>query len=268
MTESNKSEEPLESVQEPEGGQVTGIISHLIELRDRLLKVVLGVCLVFLALFPFANQLYNLLALPLVKSLAPGATMVAIDVVSPFLIPFKLVMMLSVFITIPYTLYHVWGFIAPGLYKKEKNLAFPLLVSSTFLFYLGILFAYYLVLPMVFQFLAAIAPESVAFTPDIGRYLDFVLLLFFAFGAAFEIPIATILLVIAGITTPDKLVEKRPYVIVGVFVVGMLLTPPDVISQVMLAIPMWLLFELGIIFSRVILKSRADDAEQDDEEIS
>ena len=247
-----------------------GIILHLIELRDRLLRMVLAVLLFVLLLFPFANDIYTFLAGPLTAHLPEGSTMIAIDVASPFLIPFKLVLMVAIFIAIPYILAQIWGFIAPGLYKKEKRLAVPLLVSSVLLFYAGVAFAYFIVFPLVFGFFTSIAPEGVSVMTDIGRYLDFVITLFFAFGAAFEVPIATILLVLAGVTTPDKLVEKRAYVIVGAFVIGMVLTPPDIISQILLAFPMWLLFELGIIFSRLIVRSgekkEEDDASNDDED--
>jgi sec-independent protein translocase protein TatC len=186
--------------------------------------------------------------------------MVAIGVVSPFMIPLKLTMMLAVFITIPFTLYQVWAFVAPGLYRDEKRFAIPLLVSSTLLFYVGVAFAYFVVLPVVLPFMNKSAPDGVSFTPDISNYLDFALAMFFAFGAAFEVPVATVLLVMAGITTPAALVSMRPYVIVGAFVVGMLLTPPDIISQTMLAIPMWFLYEIGIIVSRTLMKRRAATA--------
>ena len=173
--------------------------------------------------------------------------------------PFKLALIAAFFITIPYTLYHAWGFIAPGLYKHEKRLAFPLLISSIILFYLGMAFAYYVVFPLVFQFTSGFVPEGVDYRPDIASYLDFSIKLFFAFGLAFEVPIATILLVLAGLTTPESLIAKRPYIIVGAFVLGMLLTPPDIISQTLLALPMWLLFEAGVIFSRVLMRRREED---------
>ena len=232
-------------------------LSHLIELRDRLVRMALGIFLIFLALFPFANQIYTYVASPLMARLPEGSTMIATQVASPFLTPFKLALVAAVFLSMPYTLYQIWAFVAPGLYRHEKRLAVPLLVSSIVLFYLGMLFAYYVVFPLVFAFMVGTTPAGVAMMTDISAYLDFVLALFFAFGVAFEIPIATILLVATGLTTPEALVAKRPYVIVGVFVVGMLLTPPDVISQTLLALPMWLLFELGILFSRVILRQRS-----------
>ncbi|MFV2061315.1 MAG: twin-arginine translocase subunit TatC, partial [Gammaproteobacteria bacterium] len=228
-------------------------VAHLIELRDRLLRVVLVVLVIFVVLFYFANDVYSYLAEPLLVRLAPGSTMIATDVISPFLTPMKLALVLSIFLVMPYILYHIWSFIAPGLYKHEKELARPLLVSSIILFYSGMAFAYYVVFPLVFGFIAAISIDGVNNMPDIKSYLDFVLVLFFAFGAAFEVPIATVILVATGLTTPDKLVEKRAYIIVAAFVLGMFLTPPDVISQIMLAIPMWMLFELGVVASRMVV---------------
>ena len=230
------------------------LIAHLVELRGRLLKSVVCVIVIFLSLYWFSNDLYSLISEPLRVFLPEGSTMIANDVASPFFTPFKLTLMISVFIGMPYMLYQIWSFIAPALYEKEKKLAIPLLLSSIILFYLGMAFAYFVVFPLVFGFFTSAGPEGVAIMTDISRYLDFVLKLFFAFGLAFEIPIATILLVAAGITTTANLREKRPYVVVGCFIVGMLLTPPDVISQLLLAIPMWLLFEMGIIFSSLLKK--------------
>ena len=242
-----------------------GILTHLIELRDRLLKMLLAVGVLFLCLFWFRDKIYTWLASPLLAHLPEGAQMIAIDVAAPFFIPFKLVMMVSVFAAIPYLLYQIWAFVAPGLYKHEKQLAFPLLLSSTLLFYVGVLFAYYVVFPLVFGFFTAVAPEGVAVSTDIGRYLDFVITIFFAFGIAFEVPVATVLLVITGITTPDDLAKKRPYFVVAAFIVGMFLTPPDIISQTLLALPMWLLFEVGIFFSRHMLKRSAGAAQARDQ---
>lgn len=240
-------------------------ISHLLELRDRLIRMLLAIALVFLALFPFANDIYTRLAAPIIAKLPEGATMIATQVASPFLTPFKLALIVAVFVAMPYLLYQLWAFVAPGLYRHEKRLAVPLLVSSILLFYLGMAFAYFVVFPLVFAFFSAVTPEGVTQMPDIAFYLEFVLKLFFAFGIAFEIPIATILLVAIGATTSEQLARQRPYVIVGAFVAGMLLTPPDVISQTLLALPMWLLFELGIVFSRVLLKPRsANDPDLDD----
>ncbi len=236
-------------------------VSHLVELRDRLLRVVLAVVLIFLGLFYFANDLYTLLAGPLTRHLPEGSSMIAIDVASPFLTPFKLTLVLSIFLCMPYILHQVWRFVAPGLYRHERRMAMPLLFSSTVLFYLGMAFAYFVVFPLVFGFFTSVTPTDVAVMTDISKYLDFVLTLFFAFGFAFEIPIFTVVLVWMGVTTPEKLRAKRSYVIVGAFVVGMLLTPPDVISQTLLAIPMWILFELGIVFSRLYVPKR--DKEDD-----
>jgi sec-independent protein translocase protein TatC len=231
-------------------------IGHLIELRDRLMRMVLAVLIVFLALFPFGNDIYIFVAEPLMKVLPEGTSMIATQVASPFLTPFKLALVAAVFLAMPYLLHQFWGFIAPGLYQHEKRLALPLLASSVFLFYLGAAFAYTVVFPLVFAFLTGVTPEGVAMMTDITHYLDFVLTLFFAFGLAFEVPIATIVLVMAGATTPEKLAAKRPYVIVGAFVIGMLLTPPDIISQTLLALPMWLLFEVGLLFSRMLVRDR------------
>ncbi len=245
----------MSSVRDPEepGGEQP-FVAHLIELRDRLIRISAGIFIAFLVLFPFANELYVYVATPLMAALPEGSTMIATQVISPFLTPFKLALVAGVFISMPHTIYQLWAFVAPGLYQHEKRLAVPLLVSSIVLFYLGMLFAYYVVFPLVFAFMAGTTPDGVAMMTDIAAYLDFVLALFFAFGVAFEIPIATILLVATGVTTPEALASKRPYVIVGAFVVGMLLTPPDVISQTLLALPMWLLFELGVIFSKVLLR--------------
>jgi len=237
-------------------------LSHLVELRDRLLRSVLFVLLIFSGLFYFANDIYHFVATPIMEALPEGSTMVATKTTAPFLTPFKLALVTSIFIGMPFLLFQAWSFIAPGLYKHEKRLAFPLLFSSIVLFYAGMAFAYYVVFPLIFTFLTAMAPEGVTVLPDISDYLDLVLKLFFAFGIAFEVPIATIIFVVIGWTTPDKLVEKRAYIIVGAFVLGMLLTPPDIVSQVMLAIPMWLLFEVGVLFSRMILKMRKQREEE------
>jgi len=225
-------------------------IPHLLELRSRLTKILLFILVIFILLIPFSGQIYNILSIPLLNALPQGSEMIAIDVASPFLIPFKLVIYLSIFIVIPYILYHLWSFIAPGLYSHEKKLIFPLIVSSSILFYLGAAFAYFVVFPLIFVFFIGIAPTDVAVMTDIGRYLDFVIALFFAFGFSFEVPIITVLLITSGITTKDKLISKRPYIIVGAFTLGMLLTPPDVISQILLALPMWLLYELGLYSSK------------------
>lgn len=238
-------------------------ISHLIELRDRLMRMMLAVLVIFLVLFPFGNDIYVFIADPLMRVLPEGTTMIATQVASPFLTPFKLALVTAVFAAMPYLLHQVWGFIAPGLYYHERRLALPLLASSILLFYLGAAFAYFVVFPLVFAFLTAAAPEGVAVMTDITHYLDFVLTLFFAFGLAFEVPIATIMLVLAGVTTPEDLASKRPYVIVGAFVIGMMLTPPDIISQTLLALPMWVLFEIGILLSRVIVRMRQREEESE-----
>lgn len=241
------------------------LISHLVELRDRLLRVVLAVLLIAAALFPFANDLYILLSEPLLAHLPETSSMIATEVASPFLAPFKLTLTSAIMLAMPVLLYQVWAFIAPGLYKHEKKLLFPLMFASTVLFFLGVLFAFYVVFPVIFGFLTQAAPEGVAVMTDISSYLDFVLKLFFAFGLAFEVPIATMLMVWSGMSTRESLREKRPYVIVGAFVIGMLLTPPDIISQTLLALPVWLLFELGLFCSRWV--SVRDTTESDEESV-
>jgi len=239
------------------------LISHLMELRNGLLKAILSVLAIFACLVYFANDIYAYISAPLNAHLPEGTSMIATGVTSSFIAPFKLTMMLSFFIAIPFVLHQVWSFIAPALYKHEKRLVMPMLLSSTILFYAGIAFAYYVVFPVVFGFFTSVAPEGVTIATDIQSYLDFVLKLFFAFGLAFEIPIAVILMCWAGITTPQKLRAKRPYVVVGAFVIGMLLTPPDIISQSMLAIPMLLLFECGIVIAS-IYKPKLDEELEDE----
>lgn len=252
-----------------EQSRAGSLMSHLVELRDRVVRMVLAVLIIFLGLFYWANDIYIYLAEPLTRHLPDNSTMIAIDVASPFLTPFKLVLMLAVFLAMPVILYQIWAFVAPGLYANEKRIAGPLLVSSIILFYAGMAFAYYVVFPLVFGFFTRIGPEIVNISTDIGRYLDFVLALFFGFGLAFEVPIATIILVAIGFTTPKKLSAKRPYIIVGAFIIGMLLTPPDVISQVLLALPMWVLFEAGLIASTIMFKDRDfDEGEEDEDDIS
>ncbi|MCX4192432.1 twin-arginine translocase subunit TatC [Methylophaga sp. OBS1] len=238
------------------------LISHLVELRDRLLRAVLAVLLVALCLFPFANDLYLFLSEPLMRHLPETSSMIATEVASPFLTPFKLTLSTAIMIAVPYLLYQLWSFVAPGLYDHERKLVFPLIFASTVLFFLGIAFAFYVVFPLIFAFLTQAAPEGVAVMTDISSYLDFVLKLFFAFGLAFEVPIATLLLIWTGASTVESLTEKRPYVIVGAFVVGMLLTPPDVISQTLLALPVWLLFELGLFSARWLPKRRSQEEEE------
>lgn len=237
------------------------LLLHLIELRTRLLHSILCVAVVFVPLFYFSNDIYTYVSEPLRAYMPEGTTMIATEVASPFLTPFKLALVLAIFISIPYILHQAWSFIAPGLYSKEKLVALPLLLSSVVLFYTGIAFAFYIVFPLVFGFFAEIAPAGVTIMTDINRYLDFVLKLFFAFGLAFEIPIAVVLLVWTGASSVESLTSKRHYIVVGCFVFGMLLTPPDVISQVLLAMPMWLLFEIGILFARAISNRDGDDQE-------
>jgi sec-independent protein translocase protein TatC len=224
-----------------------------------LLKSIAAVLLVFIGLTPYASEIYAYLAGPLTVHLPPSTSMIAIDVASPFFTPFKLVLVLSIFLSVPLILYQLWAFVAPGLYRHEKRLIVPLLLSSTLLFYAGIAFAYFVVFPLIFGFLIAIGPQNVTVMTDISRYLDFVLTLFFAFGLSFEVPIATIILVSTGVVSRESLSAKRPYVIVGAFVVGMFLTPPDVISQTLLAVPIWILFELGLFFSRLFVPRQADE---------
>lgn len=230
------------------------LIAHLTELRDRLLRSVLAVLLCALALMPFAGEIYSFVAEPLRRYLPEGSSMIATEVASTFLTPFKLVLVSAFCLAMPVILTQIWKFIAPGLYQHEKKLAVPLLASSVALFYGGLAFAYFVVFPLVFGFFSGITPEGVAYTPDIARFLDTALKLFLAFGLAFEIPIATVLLINAGAISATDLAAKRPYVIVGCFVFGMLLTPPDIISQALLAVPMWLLFEVGLLFGRLIKK--------------
>ncbi|MDR5616691.1 Sec-independent protein translocase subunit TatC [Arsenophonus sp.] len=238
------------------------LISHLIELRRRILYSLFTVAVVFLALVYFSNDIYHLVAAPLIEQLPVGSRMSATDVASTFFTPIKLTFMVAVFISIPVILYQLWAFIAPALYKHERRLMLPLLVSSSVLFYLGMLFAYFVVFPLAFGFFVKTTPESVNFIPDISKYLSFVMTLFMAFGAAFEVPVAIILLCWTGVTMPDSLKRKRPYIIVGAFIVGMFLTPPDVFSQTLLAVPMYLLFELGLLLSRFYVgkgRKAADD---------
>jgi sec-independent protein translocase protein TatC len=229
-------------------------ISHLIELRDRLLKTVAVVVVIFIGLFPWANDLYTLLAQPLISKLPQGSQMIATAVASTFFIPVKVTLMAAFLVALPVVLYQMWAFIAPGLYRHEKRLALPLLIASVVLFFVGMAFAYFLVFPVVFGFLAGATPKGVNFAPDIGAYLDFVMTLFIAFGITFEVPVVVILLVISNIVSVEKLREARPYVIVGAFVIGAIFTPPDVISQIMLAVPLWVLYELGILIASVLRK--------------
>ena len=243
MTEPESTDQPLP------------LVTHLTELRDKLLRALLSILLAFICLFPFANKIYKFVSEPLRAILPVDAHMIAIDVTSPFFTPLKLTLVAAILLAMPYVLYQVWSFIAPGMYRHEKRLAIPLLASSVLLFYAGAAFAYFVVFPLVFGFFTSVAPEGINIMTDINSYLDFVLKLFFAFGLAFEIPIAVILVIWAGITTPEALSNKRRYVIVGCFFVGAVLTPPDVLSQTLLAVPMWLLFEAGIYFGKLLKRS-------------
>lgn len=236
------------------------LIKHLTELRRRLLNAVVAVLVAFLCLAGFANSIYQFVSEPLRRLLPEGATMIATEVASPFFAPFKLVLVLSIFLAIPFILHQAWSFVSPGMYRREQRFAVPLLLSSVILFYLGVAFAYFVVFPLIFAFFTGAAPEGVSVMTDINHYLDFVLKLFLAFGFAFEIPVAIVLLVWSGIMTPESLRRRRAHVIIGCFVLGMLLTPPDVISQTLLALPMWVLFELGIVLSLRVVRTRGDVA--------
>lgn len=228
------------------------LIAHMLELRDRLLKAVFVVLLVFGGLFYFAQDLYTVVAQPLMQVMPEGTSMIATDVTSPFLVPFKLAMYGAILLSMPFILHQAWAFISPGLYQHEKRFAVPLLATSVLLFYAGVAFAYFVVFPLLFAFFTSIAPEGVAVMTDISRYLDFIITLFIAFGLSFELPIAIMLLVWSGMATVEALAEKRPYIVVGCFVLGMFLTPPDIFSQTLLAVPMWLLYEAGLVFARFI----------------
>lgn len=244
------------------------LVEHLTELRDRLVKGVGSIFIVFIALIYFARDIYNFVAQPLMQALEGTSTMIATDVTATFLTPFKLTFFVAVFIAMPVLLYQIWAFIAPALYRNEKRLAKPIFASSIILFYVGIAFAYFIVLPPIFMFFNAITPEDVALMPDITTFLNLVIKLFFAFGLAFEIPVVTVILVTAGIISPDGLSQKRPYVVVACFVIAMLMTPPDVVSQSMLAFPMWGLFEIGIFFGRLAIKNRPPEDPEDDDTLA
>ena len=266
MTENSKDrdnevrerEDPAHEDQE-NGDQELSFLEHLVELRSRLLKACFTVLAILIVLLPFSRKLYALLAAPLTSVLPEGSSMIAIDVASPFLTPFKLSLLLALLLSIPVVLYQLWAFVAPALYRKEKRLARPLLYSAVVLFYMGCAFAYFAVFPLVFGFFTRVAPEGVTVMTDISKYLDFVTTLFLAFGITFEVPIATIILVATGVITVEKLSKMRGYVLVGAFALGMMLTPPDVISQTLLAVPMWLLFEIGLLMSRILLPHRVKE---------
>src|SRR5215510_5670795 len=248
---------------EPETLAEGTLISHLLELRDRLLRAALAVAIASLPCLYFANDLFEFVARPLMAKLPPGASMIATNVVAPFMTPFKLAIVVAIFVAMPVVLYQIWAFVAPGLYRREKRFAVPLLVSSIVLFYTGVAFAYYAVFPAIFAFFVSTGPHGVLMMTDINSYLDFVLTLFFAFGVAFEIPIATVLLVTTGLMKLETLSGNRGYVLIGIFIIAAFLAPPDAISQTIMALPMYALYELGIVMSRVMLRSRqqASDAE-------
>ncbi|CAJ2377551.1 MAG: twin-arginine translocase subunit TatC [Gammaproteobacteria bacterium] len=239
------------------------LVSHLVELRDRLLRAVIAVLVVFVAFAPFANDLYELLARPLMSALPAGNSMISTEPHGPFFVPFKFALACAFAVAVPYLLYQIWAFVAPGLYAHERRLVVPLLLSSSVLFYLGIAFSYFVVFPIIFAFFASTAPEGVAVMTDINAYLAFVIKLFFAFGVAFEVPVATLLLIRMGVTSVEKLRAKRPYIIIGAFVMGMLLTPPDIFSQTLLALPVWLLFEAGLLCAKYLLPKHAGMIEKE-----
>ena len=240
--------ENVEQVSEP-------FVSHLIELRNRMLWAIGSILILFICLVPFANELYEWFAKPLISNLPQGGTMISTEPHGPFFIPFKFAFATAFALAIPIVLYQVWAFVAPGLYQNEKSIALPLVVSSTLLFYCGVLFAYYVVFPIIFSFFISMAPEGVAVMTDISAYMSFALKLFFAFGIAFEVPVATVLLARMGVVSTESMAKQRPYIILGAFVLGMLMTPPDIFSQIMLAIPVCLLFEVGLFFARKLEKN-------------
>ncbi len=261
MTEETKTEPTEENSETLSEGT---LLSHLVELRGRLLKVAAAVVIVFIGLLPFSTRIFTLVSEPL-REVLPGGAMIATQVASPLLTPFKLTLYIALFIAMPVVLYQIWAFVAPGLYRKEKRFAMPLLASSIVLFYMGIAFAYYVVFPLMFRFFTAVAPEGVEVQTDISQFLDFITTIVFAFGIAFEVPIATVLVVWTGLTSPDKLSKARPYVFLGAFIMGMFLTPPDIISQTLLAVPVYLLFELGILMSKFFV---IKDTEPEDDAAS
>lgn len=239
--------------------QEMSLVQHLVELRDRILRIVLFLLIIFCGLFYFANDIYTFVSEPLQNLLPENSTMIATEVASPFLTPFKLTFFLALFLSMPFVLYQIWSFISPALYHRERRLAVPILISSILLFYAGMAFAYFVVFPLIFGFFTSVGPANVTVMTDISSYLDFVLKLFFAFGLAFEIPIAAVILIVAGVISAEGLAQKRPYIIVGCFVFGMLLTPPDIMSQSLLALPMWLLFELGLFFGRILTRAPKEE---------
>ncbi|MBS9777741.1 MAG: twin-arginine translocase subunit TatC [Gammaproteobacteria bacterium] len=254
--------------QDEETTHEENITSHLIELRQRIIYILIGVLGIFLLLLPFSQTLFEQFAQPVLQSLAANENLIIRKPLDSFLIPLKLCLFLGIIFSLPWILYQVWGFVAPGLYKNERKIIAPLIISTTLLFYMGVLFAYFVVLPLAFQFLAGFAPDGTEYGPDIADYFSFVFTVFFAFGLAFEVPVATVLMVLVGVTDVDSLRSKRRYIIVGAFVFGMLLTPPDIISQTLLAIPMWALFEIGLFVAAQLEKKIADDRDADIKEIT
>jgi sec-independent protein translocase protein TatC len=242
------------------------LMSHLLELRNRLMKAMLAVFLVFIPCATFANNLFDLVAQPLVDKLPSGSSLISTSVVGPFMTPFKVAFYVALFVAMPVVLYQIWAFVAPGLYRREKRFAVPLLVSSVVLFYVGVLFAYFAVFPVMFNFFVGTVPGAVKYNPDMASYIDFVLTMFLAFGAAFEVPVVVVLLVLTGLVKVETLGSQRGYVIIGIFVVAAILTPPDAISQCIMAIPMWLLYEFGLVMARVMQKMRKEAAEAAEKE--
>lgn len=255
-----------EEPETPEVDEAQPLVAHLTELRDRLLRSILVVLVVFLVLMNYANELFLIVSEPMRAALPFGTTMIATDVAAPFMTPFMLSFYVALLLAMPYVLHQIWSFISPGLYRHEKRLAAPLLISSVTLFYCGVAFAHFVVLPLMFKVLSATGPAGIAYTPDITRFLDITMKLFLGFGVAFEVPVATVLLVLSGASTPQAMAAKRPYIIVGCFILGAILTPPDAISQCMMAVPMWLLFEIGVLVGRLVYRPSPDDDGDDDQD--
>jgi sec-independent protein translocase protein TatC len=254
--------------EEPEKLVEGTLISHLLELRDRLIRAMIAVAVAFLPCMFYSNQIFTFVATPLKEKLPKGTQLIATTVMSPFTTPFKLSLFVAVFLAMPFIIYQLWAFVAPGLYRHEKRFAVPLLISSILLFYVGVVFAYFFVFPVMFQFFAATTPHGVAMMTDISAYLDFVLKMFLAFGAAFEVPIAVVLLVLTGVVKLEKLRENRGYVLIGIFIIAALLTPPDAVSQCIMAIPMYLLYEGGLLMARILSKMRRETSDSKEIEAS
>jgi len=256
----------VNDVKRPEELAEGTLMSHLLELRDRLMKAMLALLIAFIPCAIYANELFTLIAQPLINKLPKGTSLIATSVTSPFMTPFKVAFFVALFAAVPVVLYQIWAFVAPGLYRREKRFAVPLLVSSVLLFYAGVVFAYFAVFPVMFSYLVGTSPLGVSYMPDMASYLDFVLTMFFAFGVAFEVPVAVVLLVLTGLVKVEKLSENRGYVIIGIFVVAAVLTPPDAISQCIMAVPMYLLYEGGLVMARVMQKMRREAAEAAEKE--